>query len=77
MNMCRRILAAALVIVIAAAFFGTALAQSKSSGGVARLYIAEMRVRLGERMEGQDFEHTYVVKNIGDAELQIFSVRPG
>ena len=77
MNVCRRVFVAALAIAIASAFFGAALAQSKSPGGTPRVYIPELKVRLGEQMEGQDFEYTYRVKNTGDAELQIFSVRPG
>jgi hypothetical protein len=77
MNIRRKMLAAALVLVFTAALFGAALAQSKSPGKPPRLIIDNMKVQLGDRIEGQDFRHTFHIKNTGEGELQIVSVRPG
>lgn len=48
----------------------------KSAKG-ARAVAENPTVQLGEVMEGQDYQHTFLIKNTGTAELQILSVRPG
>jgi hypothetical protein len=77
MNMRRRMLAAALVLAFSAALFGAAFAQGKPAGKPPRLVIDKMTVQLGEMMEGQDFLHTFKIKNAGEGKLQILSVKPG
>jgi len=92
MNMRRRLIAASLVIVFTAGLFGLALAQGtqpvgkvgragKQPGGkagkVSKVVIENKAIQLGEVIEGQDYQYTFTIKNAGDAELQILSVRPG
>jgi hypothetical protein len=79
MNLRIKTLATALVVVpvFMAAFVDAALAQGKSPAKPPRLIIDNMKVQLGERIEGQDFRHTFHIKNTGEGELQIVSVRPG
>jgi len=77
MNMRRKILAASLVLAFSAALFGAAFAQGKPAGKAPRLIVDQMTAQLGERLEGEDFLHTFKFRNTGDAELQILSVRPG
>ena len=77
MNIQRKILAAALVLAFSAALFGAAFAQGKPGGKAPRLLVDQMGVQLGETLEGEDVLHTFKLRNAGDGELQILSVRPG
>ena len=78
MVMRKRVIAAALVLVFTAGLFGVALAQGKKPAAkVSKAVIENKTVQLGEVIEGQDYEYTFKIKNAGDGELQIFSVRPG
>jgi len=78
MDVRKRLIAAALVLVFTAGLFGAALAQGKKPAAkVSKAVIENKTVQLGEVIEGQDYEYTFKIKNAGDAELQIFSVRPG
>jgi len=92
MNMRRRLIAASLVIVFTAGLFGLALAQGTQPAGkvgkagkqpagkagkVSKVVIENKAIQLGEVIEGQDYQYTFTIKNAGDAELQILSVRPG
>jgi len=78
MKMRRRLVAAALVLVFTAGLFGVALAQGKKPAGkVSKVVIENKTVQLGEVVEGQDYEYTFKIKNAGEGELQIYSVRPG
>ena len=86
MNMRRRLIAASLVLVFTAGLFGLALAQGTQpagkrpagkSGKVSKVVIENKAAQLGEVIEGQDYHYTFKIKNAGDAELQILSVRPG
>ena len=78
MKMRRRLVAAALVLVFTAGLFGVALAQGqKPAGKVSKVVIENKAIQLGEVIEGQDYQYTFTIKNAGDAELQILSVRPG
>jgi hypothetical protein len=91
MNMRRRLIAASLVLVFTAGLFGLALAQGKQPAGkqpvskrpagkagkVSKVVIENKAIQLGEVIEGQDYQYTFTIKNAGDAELQILSVRPG
>jgi hypothetical protein len=74
--------AAALVLVIAACFFGVALVQGKPTGkaleGKApRIVIEKDTVQIGEIFEVQDIEYTFKIKNAGGSDLQILGVHPG
>ena len=46
-------------------------------GKVSKVVIENKAIQLGEVIEGQDYQYTFTIKNAGDAELQILSVRPG
>lgn len=74
----RRLVAAALVLLFVAGLFGVAVAQkAKPTGKAPKLLITTKTAQMGEVLEGQDIEYTFTIKNIGDAEAQILSVRPG
>jgi hypothetical protein len=78
MNRNRKAIAATLALVLVAAFLGVAFAQSKPDAGkVPKAVIENKTVQLGEVIEGQEFTHTFKVKNAGGADLQIISVKPG
>jgi len=77
MNMQRRMLAAALVLAFSAALFSAAFAQGKPAGKAPRLIVDKTTVHLGEMLEGQDFLHTFKIRNTSDTELQILLVKPG
>ncbi len=75
-----RVLTTALVFAIVAALAAGAFAQVKTTKGSGKdpiAVIGEKTINLGEVLEGQDYEHSFVIKNGGTAELQILSVRPG
>ncbi|MDD4857758.1 MAG: DUF1573 domain-containing protein, partial [Candidatus Krumholzibacteria bacterium] len=78
----RNLRAAALMLGIAACFFGVAFSQGKPAGKVPegkvpKAVIEKDTVRVGEVFEVQDIEYTFKVKNVGDADLQILEVHPG
>ncbi len=74
----RRLVAAALVLLFVAGLFGVAFAaKSKPAGKVPKLLIGTKTAQMGEVLEGQDITHTFIIKNVGEAEAQILSVRPG
>ena len=77
MNMQRGILAAALVVALSIPLFGAAFARGRPADEAPRLVIDNLTAQLGELIEGQDFLYTFKIKNAGDADLQILSVRPG
>jgi archaellum component FlaG (FlaF/FlaG flagellin family) len=57
---------------------GKRIAPTSGKGAKVATAVAENpTVQLGEVMEGQDYQHTFIIKNTGTAELQILSVRPG
>ncbi len=76
-----RIIALALVFVFVAAFSAASFAQANPKGKAPEktpiVIIAEKSINLGDVLEGQDYTHTFIVKNGGTAELQILSVKPG
>ncbi len=72
-----RILLAVLVVAVVAAFAFAAFGQGKPAGKTPSLVIAQKTVNLGDVIEGVDIDYTFTLKNTGDAELQILSVRPG
>jgi hypothetical protein len=74
----RRLVAAALVLLFVAGLFGVAVAQkAKPTGKAPKLLVTNKTAQIGEILEGQDVVHTFIIKNIGDAEAQILNVRPG
>jgi hypothetical protein len=73
----RRVFAAALVLVFVAGLIGIAAAKGKAEGKAPKLLIANKTAQMGEVLEGQDITYTFTIKNIGDGEAQILSVRPG
>jgi hypothetical protein len=78
MTIQRRLLVAALVLVFTACLFGAAAAQVKKPAGKGpRAVIDALSVQAGTLLEGQDYRHSFIIKNTGDVELQILNVRPG
>jgi hypothetical protein len=77
------LIAAALAIVCAAALAAGGRAQeketpAKSAGSKApKAVVDEMKADVGEVLEVQDIEHTFIVKNEGNADLKILNVKPG
>jgi hypothetical protein len=74
-----RLLAAVLVLIFVAGLVGVAFAapKGKATGKTPKLVIENKAIQLGEVLEGQDYLHTYKLKNVGEVEVQILNVRPG
>jgi hypothetical protein len=82
-----RLLTAALVVMLVAGLFGGAFAQGKPpakvpagkapAGKAPRAIVNNLTIQAGEVLEGQPYQNTFIIRNAGDAELQILSVRPG
>ncbi len=77
----RTILVLALVVVFVAGMLGAAAAQrpvnKKPTGKTPVAVVPQMSVQAGTLLEGQDYRHTFIIRNAGEVELQILSVRPG
>ena len=54
-----------------------AWAQDEPQGPQPNCVIEELRHDMGQVFEQQKFTHTFKVKNAGDADLEIISVKPG
>lgn len=68
----------ALVCVVAVLAFSTvASAQETQGSPQPTVVIDEMRHDLGEVFEQDKYTHVFKVKNIGEANLEILSVKPG
>ena len=82
-----RLLAAALVVILVAGLFGGAFAQGNPpakapagntpAGKAPRAIVNNLTIQAGEVLEGLPYQNTFLIRNTGDAELQILSVRPG
>jgi hypothetical protein len=74
-----RMLAAILVLVFVAGLVAAAAAvpKGKTAGKTPKLVIEQKTAQLGQVLEGQDHLYTFTLKNVGDAEAQILSVKPG
>ena len=72
-----RLLLGVLVLAVIALCALAAFAQGQKSGNQPMAVIDTKSVNLGDIIEGQDVAYTFIVKNRGNAELQIISVRPG
>jgi len=70
------VLTAALVSAIAAGLCVAAAAQGKPAGKAPKVVVDQKTIQVGEILEQQNVEHTYIIKNAGNAELQIISVKP-
>lgn len=77
MNMQRKLLAAALVLLFVAGLAGSAFAKGKPGEKFPKIVIDNKAAQLGDVLESQDVEYVFKVKNAGDGELQIINVRPG
>lgn len=77
----KKIIGFVLLIAVACVFSAAAFAQTKPRGNPAEknpvAVVPEKTVNLGEVLEGQDYEHSFVIRNTGAGELQILSVKPG
>ena len=76
MKMERRIVTAGLVLFLSAGPYGVALAQGKPAVKSPKVIVENKTVQVGEILEMQSVEHTFMIRNAGDAELQIIDVRP-
>ncbi len=72
-----KVLLSVLAVAVVAAFAFAAYGQGKPAGKAPVVVIDKKTVNLGDVIEGQDFDYTFVIKNKGNGELQILSVRPG
>ena len=82
-----KFLAAALAVMLVAGLLGGAFAQgnppAKAPAGKApagkgpRAIVNNLTIQAGEVLEGLPYQNTFLIRNTGDAELQILSVRPG
>jgi hypothetical protein len=73
--------------MLVAGLFGGAFAQgnppAKAPAGKApagkapRAIVNNLTIQAGEVLEGLSYQNTFLIRNTGDAELQILSVRPG
>lgn len=79
----KKLIASSLVIAVVLGMAVGAFAQAKPAGKAAPAgktpvaVIGNKVANLGEVLEGQDYNYSFVIKNGGQAELQILSVRPG
>lgn len=74
----RLIRGAALAAFVLTALLATlAWAQEQAPGPQPNCLIEELRHDMGEVFEQERYIHEFKVKNIGDANLEIVSVRPG
>ncbi len=79
----KKIIVSSLILAVVLGMTVAAFAQNKPAGKAAATgktpiaVIGNKVVNLGEVLEGQDYNYTFVIKNGGQAELQILSVRPG
>ena len=64
-------------IVVVFLFSAFAWAQDETEESQPSCLIEELRHDMGEVFEQEKYMHTFVVKNVGDADLEIISVRPG
>jgi len=71
-----KIIAAGLVLLLSAGRCGIASAQGKPAGKSPKVLVEKKIVQVGEILEMQNVEHTFMIKNVGSAELQILSVKP-
>jgi hypothetical protein len=76
MKIQRKIFAAGLMLLLAAGLYGVASAQSKPAGKSPKVVVENKIVQVGEILEMQNVEHTFMIKNAGSAELQITAVKP-
>ena len=82
-----KLLAAALVALLVAGLCVGAFAQGKPpakipagkapAGKAPRAVVNNLTIQAGEVLEGLSYQNTFIIRNAGDAELQILSVRPG
>ncbi len=72
----RKIIAAGLVLLLSAGVYGVAAAQGKPAAKAPKAVVEQNTVDFGEILEMQNVEHTFFIKNAGNAELQILRVKP-
>ena len=77
MNVPKRLLATALLLVLVAGIAAAAFAKGQPGDSVPRVVILSKTANVGNVLEGQDVVYTFKIKNLGIAELQILSVKPG
>jgi hypothetical protein len=76
MKIQRMIVAAGLVLLLSVGLYGVATAQGKPAGKSPKVLAENKVVQVGEILEMQNVEHTFTIKNTGNAELQILGVKP-
>jgi len=75
MNRTRKITALLILGAVLLAVLASALYSKKDAPP--KFFVREKKVDLGDFFEGADIVHTFVVRNMGEGELQILNVRPG
>jgi len=69
-----RVFLIAFSLFVLFAFLTSALV---AQGGQPKFSVKQETVNVGEVLEGEDVVYDFVVKNLGTADLEILSVRPG
>jgi len=66
-----------LLAMISLLFLYLLTVAASAQDNLPKFYVKEKVVNVGEVMEGEDVTYDFVIRNMGSAELQIISVRPG
>jgi hypothetical protein len=69
-----RIIPAVLALLVG--LYSVAAAQGKPAGKAPKVLAEQKVVQVGEILEMQNVQHTFTIKNVGNAELQILAVKP-
>jgi len=69
-----RVFLIAFSLFVLFAFLTSALV---AQGGQPKFSVNQETANVGEVLEGEDVVYDFVVKNLGTADLEILSVRPG
>lgn len=68
---------ALVAVVFVSLLAGLSWAEQEAQGPQPNCLIEELRHDMGEVFEQKLYAHEFKVKNVGDANLEIISVRPG
>jgi hypothetical protein len=71
-----KLMAASLALLFIAYLVAPVHAAQKGQK-IPKVFIPNKDIKLGDVLEGQDIDHTFIIRNLGEAELQIVSVHPG
>jgi hypothetical protein len=76
MNIPRTVIASGIALLVSLGVCGAAAAQGAPAEKAPKAVVDEMKTNVGDILEMQNVEYTFTIKNEGNAELQILSVKP-